>query len=84
MEAIQKKIDTKQSRVRIYDPRKEKMVSVAPYSANAKRLYKFYIRQLGYDPSWIAPPDLKWYPKSNRFVLTPVLKDEEENDAAGH
>jgi hypothetical protein len=68
MEAIQKTIGTKQSRVRIYDPRKEKMVSVAPYSANAKRLYKFYIRQLGYDPSWIAPPDLKWYPKSDRFV----------------
>ena len=42
MEAIQKTIGTKQSRVRIYDPRKEKMVSVAPYSANAKRLYKFY------------------------------------------
>jgi hypothetical protein len=28
-----------------------------------KRLYKFYIRQLGYDPSWIAPPDLKLWPK---------------------
>ena len=66
MEAIQKK--TKKSRVRIYDPRKEKMVSVAPYSANAKRLYKLYIKELGYDPSWIAPPDLKWYPKSERFM----------------
>eukprot|EP01043_Picozoa_sp_COSAG02_P087410 COSAG02_NODE_24693_length_680_cov_1.010327_1_plen_94_part_10 len=43
------------------------MVSVAPYSANAKKLYRYYIKELGYDPRWIAPPDLKFYESSGRF-----------------
>ena len=44
------------------------MVSVNPYSANAKKLYKFYIEELGYDAAWIAPKDLKFYEESRRFL----------------
>ena len=43
------------------------MVSVAPYSANAKRLYKYYISELGYDERWIVPVDLKYYEDSGVF-----------------
>lgn len=58
---------TKGGRIRIYNPTKDRMVSVEPYSATAKKLYKYYIQEEGYDPSWIAPPDLKYYEESGVF-----------------
>jgi hypothetical protein len=45
-------------RVEIYDPREGKKRKLNPYSANAKELYRFYIRELGFDETWIAPLDL--------------------------
>ena len=54
----------KKTTVAIYNPWKNRMVRVNPYSANAKKLYKYYIKELGYDPAWIAPADLKFYADS--------------------
>ena len=39
----------KTDRVSIISPWKNRMVSVSPYSANAKKLYRFYIEELGYE-----------------------------------
>ena len=47
------------------------MVSVNPYSPKAKRLYRFYIEELGYDAAWIAPPDLAFHADSGRFTRQP-------------
>ena len=58
----------KTGRVSIFSPWKNRMVSVNPYSANAKKLYKYYIEEMGYDAAWIAPPDLKFYEESRRFL----------------
>ena len=54
-------------RVSIFSPWRKKMVSVEPYSATAKKLYRWYIEELDYDARWIAPPDLKFYEESGRF-----------------
>ena len=54
----------KTGRVSIFSPWKNRMVSVSPYSANAKKLYKYYIKELGYHPAWIVPADLKSYEDS--------------------
>jgi hypothetical protein len=43
------------------------MVSVKPYGTQAKKLYRYYIQELDYDPAWIAPKDLKFYEESGRF-----------------
>ena len=58
----------KTDRVSIFSPWKNRMVSVSPYSANAKKLYRFYIEELGYDAAWIAPPNLT--PVSSFISLT--------------
>ena len=49
---------TAKKRVTIFSPWAKKMVSVKPYSSSAKKLYRYYIQEFGYDPSWIVPPDL--------------------------
>ena len=54
-------------RVEIYDPREGKKRKLDPYSANAKELYRFYIQELGFDDTWIAPLDLDFHPSSGRF-----------------
>ena len=36
--------------ISIYNPFTEKMSRVAPYSAKAKKIYRYYIKELGYDP----------------------------------
>ena len=54
----------KSKRVAIYSPWRKKMVSVEPYGATAKRLYRGYIRELDFDVGWIAPPDLKFHEAS--------------------
>ena len=43
----------KTNRVAIFSPWRKKMVSVEPYGATAKRLYRWYIQELGYDAGWI-------------------------------
>ena len=43
------------------------MARVSPYSAKAKKLYRFYIEELDYDPAWVTPKDLKFYEDSGRF-----------------
>ena len=58
----------KTNRVSIFSPWRNKMVSVQPYSATAKRLYRWYIQELGYDAGWIAPPNLKFHEESGRFT----------------
>jgi hypothetical protein len=55
-------------RVEIYDPREGKMRKLSPYGAPAKQLYKYYIQELGFDDTWIAPLDLDFQPSSGRFM----------------
>ena len=57
----------KKNRVSIYSPWTDRMTSVDPYGRTAKRLYRFYINELGYDVSWIVPADLKFYEQSGSF-----------------
>ena len=59
---------TAKKRVTIFSPWAKKMVSVKPYSSSAKKLYRYYIQEFGYDPSWIVPPDLKFHVDSGRFT----------------
>ena len=54
-------------RVEIYDPREGKKRKLDPYSANAKELYRFYIKELGFDDTWIAPLDLDFQLSSGRL-----------------
>ena len=49
-------------RVEIYDPREKKARRLDPYGAAAKQLYKYYIQELGFDETWIAPLDLDFQP----------------------
>ena len=58
----------KSNRVSIFSPWRNRMVSVQPDSATAKRLYRWYIQELGYDAGWIAPPNLKFHEASGRFT----------------
>ena len=58
---------TAKKRVTIFSPWAKKMVSVKPYSSSAKKLYRYYIQEFGYDPSWIVPPDLKFHVDTGRF-----------------
>ena len=58
----------KTNRVAIFSPWRKKMVSVEPYGATAKRLYRWYIQELDFDAGWIAPPDLKFHEASGRFT----------------
>jgi hypothetical protein len=57
----------KNQRVSIFNPFTNKMARVSPYSAKAKKIYKYYIEELDYDPAWVAPKDLKFYEDSGRF-----------------
>ena len=56
--------------ISIYNPFTEKMSRVAPYSAKAKKIYRYYIKELGYDPAWIVPGDLKFHNASSRFTYS--------------
>ena len=51
----------KKKLVSIFSPWASRMVRVNPYSPKAKKLYRFYIEELGYDAAWIAPPDLAFH-----------------------
>ena len=42
---------TAKKRVTIFSPWAKKMVSVKPYSSSAKKLYRYYIQEFGYDPA---------------------------------
>ena len=72
LKAMQKKqlpcSKKKSKRVSIFSPWRKKMVSVEPYSATAKRLYRWYIQELDFDAGWIAPRDLKFHEESGRFT----------------
>ena len=63
-------------RVSIYNPWAQRLVKVAPYSAQAKKLYRFYIEELGFDAAWIAPPDLKFHEDSGRFTRSAEVKSK--------
>ena len=54
-------------RVSIFNPFTNRMARVSPYSAKAKKIYRYYIEELDYDPAWVAPKDLKFYEDSGRF-----------------
>ena len=43
-------------RLSIYDPRRDRMVSLNPYKTKAKEIYRHYIEDLGFDPSLVLPP----------------------------
>ena len=55
-------------RVEIHDPREGKVRKLSPYGAPAKQLYKYYIQELGFDDTWIAPLDLDFQSSSGRFI----------------
>ena len=38
-------------RLSIYDPRRDRMVSLNPYKGKAKEIYRHYTEDLGFDPS---------------------------------
>ena len=59
-------------RLSIYDPKRDRMVSLNPYKAKAKEIYRHYIEDLGLDPSLILPPDLVYYEKSGYFRKNPT------------
>ena len=63
-------------RVSIYNPWAQRLVKVAPCSAQAKKLYRFYIEELGYDAAWIAPPNLKFHEGSGRFTRRAEVKSK--------
>ena len=41
-------------RVSIFNPFTNRMARVSPYSAKAKKIYRYYIEELDYDPAWLA------------------------------
>ena len=57
------------TRVSIFSPWRNKMVSVKPYGPTAKKLYKFYIHELGYDAAWIAPYPHHLHDSHNDYPL---------------
>ena len=59
-------------RLSIYDPKRDRMVSLNPYKAKAKEIYRHYIEDLGFDPSLVLPPDLAYYEKSGYFRKNPT------------
>ena len=63
-------------RVEIYDPRDGVKRKLEPYSANAKELYRFYIRELGFDETWIAPLELDYQKSSGRFMTREKSKEK--------
>ena len=67
MSAVKPCTKKKSERVSIFSPWANRMVSVKPYGTQAKKLYRYYIQELDYDPAWIAPKDLKFYEESGRF-----------------
>ena len=62
-------------RVEIYDPREGVKRKLEPYSANAKELYRFYIRELGFDETWIAP--LPEALQAKKAIVNVQNKDQE-------
>ena len=67
-------------RLSIYDPRRDRMISLNPYNAKAKDiiLYRHYIEDLGFDPSLVLPPDLVYYEKSGHFRRNPTKQVGED------
>ena len=63
-------------RVDIYDPREGKKRRLNPYGAAAKQLYKYYIQELGFDETWIAPLDLDYKKSSGRFTKRDKPKEK--------
>ena len=68
----------KNQRVSIFNPFTNRMARVSPYSAKAKKIYKYYIEELDYDPAWVAPRDLKFYEDSGRFRRVKSNGDEDK------
>eukprot|EP01050_Picozoa_sp_SAG11_P029915 SAG11_NODE_8620_length_994_cov_127.629050_1_plen_138_part_10 len=62
-------VNLKNKRYTAYDVIKDRDITFYnPYGRVAKRIYRQYI-DLGYDPGMIViPRDLKFYPKSRRFL----------------
>ena len=48
-------------RLSIYDLRRDRMVSLNPYKAKAKEIYRHYIEDLGFDPSLVLWKTLRGY-----------------------
>ena len=69
-------------RLSIYDPRRDRMVSLNPYKAKAKEIYRHYIEDLGFDPSLVLPPDLVYYEKSGYFRRNPTKQVKIEGRTA--
>ena len=69
-------------RLSIYDPRRDRMISLNPYKAKAKEIYRHYIEDLGFDPSLVLPPDLVYYEKSGYFRRNPTKQVKIEGRTA--
>ena len=69
-------------RLSIYDRRRDRMISLNPYKAKAKEIYRHYIEDLGFDPSLVLPPDLVYYEKSGYFRRNPTKQVTIESRSA--
>ena len=69
-------------RLSIYDPRRDRMISLNPYKAKAKEIYRHYIEDLGFNPSLVLPPDLVYHEKSGYFRRNPTKQVTIESRSA--
>ena len=70
-------------RVSIFNPFTNRMARVSSYSAKAKKIYRYFIEELDYDPAWVAPKDLKFYEDSGRFQQDEAAAEEEVSSGGG-
>ena len=75
-------MNAESQRLSIYDPKRDRMISLNPYKAKAKEIYRHYIEDLGFDPSLVLPPDLVYYEKSGYFRRNPTKQVKIEGRTA--
>ena len=75
-------MNAESQRLSIYDPKRDRMISLSPYKVKAKEIYRHYIEDLGFDPSLVLPPDLVYYEKSGHFRRNPTKQVKIEGRTA--
>lgn len=62
-------------KITIYNPFTDKDVKINPYGITAKKIYRLYIDELGYEPESVLPPNLNYNQKTKRFKRIKIIKD---------
>lgn len=62
-------------KIAIYNPFTDKDVTINPYGITAKKIYRLYIDDLGYEPESILPPNLNYNKETKRFKRIKIIKD---------